>query len=85
MELPGELTELTGTMTKADKQHWWSQLQWYVKSQGWSNGRAAHVYRDKFGVWPRGLSDTAAVPTAEVVKFIDKGIKAYIRQMKKGR
>jgi hypothetical protein len=83
--LPGELTELKGTMTKADKQEWWSQLQWYVQVQGWSHGRAAHTYKDKFGVWPRGLHDKSMPPTQEVIKFIDKGIRAYIRQMKRSR
>ena len=83
IELPGELRELTGTMAKADKQAWWSMLQWYVKTQGWSAGRAAHVYREKFGVWPRGLSDNAVIPDQEVMKFIDKGVRAYIRKMRK--
>ena len=85
VELPGELQELTGTMSKADKQEWWSMLQWYVQTQGWSHGRAAHVYKEKFGVWPRGLYDKPVYPSQEIVKFIDKGIRAYIRQMKKGR
>jgi len=85
VEVAGELEELKGAMTKADKQTWWSQLQWYVQTQGWSNGRAAHVYRDKFGVWPRGLHDRPTVPSSDVIKFIDKGIKAYIRQMKRAR
>jgi hypothetical protein len=69
-------------MAKADKQAWWSMLQWYVKTQGWSAGRAAHVYREKFGVWPRGLSDNAVIPDQEVMKFIDKGVRAYIRKMR---
>jgi superfamily II DNA or RNA helicase len=85
VELPGELQELTGAMSKSDKQEWWSMLQWYVQTQGWSHGRAAHVYKEKFGVWPRGLYDKPVFPSQEIVKFIDKGIRAYIRQMKKGR
>jgi hypothetical protein len=85
IEIAGELEELKGTMTKADKQTWWSMLQWYVQTQGWSHGRAAHTYKDKFGVWPRGLYDRPMVPNEEITKFIDKGIRAYIRQMKKGR
>ena len=85
IEVAGELEELKGTMTKADKQTWWSMLQWYVQTQGWSHGRAAHTYKDKFGVWPRGLYDKPIMPNEEITKFIDKGIRAYIRQMKKGR
>lgn len=81
----GVLQELTGAMTREDKQEWWSQLQWYVRNQGWSSGRAAHTYRDKFGVWPRGLHDTPTPPSHDVVKFIDSKIKAYIRKIKRSR
>jgi superfamily II DNA or RNA helicase len=81
----GVLQELTGAMTREDKQAWWSQLQWYVRNQGWSSGRAAHTYRDKFGVWPRGLHDTPTPPSHDVVKFVDNKIKAYIRKIKRSR
>lgn len=80
----GEMVELTtGSKVMPSKQEWWSQLQWYVQHAGWSPGRAAHTYRDKFGVWPRGLSDTPATPTPELIKFIDSRVKAYIRQMRR--
>ena len=81
----GVLQELTGAMTREDKQAWWSQLQWYVRNQGWSSGRAAHTYRDKFGVWPRGLHDTPMPPSHDVAKFVDNKIKAYIRKIKRSR
>lgn len=81
----GVLQELTGAMTRESKQEWWSQLQWYVRNQGWSSGRAAHTYRDKFGVWPRGLHDTPTPPSHEVAKFVDNKIKAYIRKIKRSR
>jgi hypothetical protein len=76
------MQELTGTMARADKQTWWSMLQWYVKVQGWSSGRAANVYREKFGVWPRGLSDVPMTPNNDVAKFVDDGIKRYIKSIK---
>lgn len=81
----GVLQELTGAMTREDKQLWWSQIQWYVRNQGWSSGRAAHTYRDKFGVWPRGLNDTPTPPTPEVAKFIDGKLKEYIRMIRRTR
>jgi superfamily II DNA or RNA helicase len=81
----GVMQELTGAMTREDKQAWWSQLQWYVRNQGWSSGRAAHTYRDKFGVWPRGLHDTPTPPSHDVAKFVDDKIKAYIRKIKRSR
>lgn len=80
----GVMQELTNsTQAMPNKQEWWSQLQWYVKNAGWSPGRAAHTYKDKFGVWPRGLSDTPATPTPQLIKFIDSRVKAYIREMKR--
>ena len=81
----GEMQELTGAMSRESKQSFWSELQWYVQHNGWSNGRAAHTYKEKFGVWPRNLSDVVVQPKPETVKFIDKRIKAYIRKVKRSR
>jgi hypothetical protein len=60
-------------------------LQYYVINRGWSNGRAAHVYKEKFGVWPRALDDTPKIPNIVVAKFVDAGIRKYIRSMKSKR
>jgi hypothetical protein len=78
------MQELTrGTQSLPNKQDWWSQLNWYVSHAGWSPGRAAHTYKDKFGVWPRGLVQSTMTPTPEVIKFIDSRVKAYIKQIKR--
>lgn len=82
-DVPGEMSELH-TMSRENKQAWWSGLQWYVQAMGKSPGWAAHTYKDKFGVWPRNLSDAPATPPDEVVKFVEKKKRAYIRMMKKG-
>jgi superfamily II DNA or RNA helicase len=80
----GVMQELTNSsQVMPNKQEWWSQLQWYAQNAGWSPGRAAHTYKDKFGVWPRGLSDTPQPPTPQLIKFIDSRVKAYIREMKR--
>ena len=82
-DVPGEMSELQ-TMSRENKQAWWSGLQWYVHAMGKSPGWAAHTYKDKFGVWPRNLSDAPVTPPDEVVKFVEKKKRAYIRMMKKG-
>jgi superfamily II DNA or RNA helicase len=79
----GEMHELAGSMNMDDKQKFWSMCQHKVFYGGWSSGRAAHTYKDKFGVWPRGLIGSTSTPTPEVIKFIDSRVKAYIRQMKR--
>jgi superfamily II DNA or RNA helicase len=85
-EVEGEMVELGANMATRDiKQDWWSMLQWYVKVNGWSTGRAAHVYKEKFGVWPKGLADTPKMPSNDVAKFIQAGINRYVRQIKRMR
>jgi superfamily II DNA/RNA helicase len=83
--VPGEMEELATSMTREDKQLWWSMLQYFVQYNGWKVGRAANVYKEKFGVWPRGLQDTVVIPNAEIKKFVDDGIKRYIRAIKRAR
>jgi DNA repair protein RadD len=82
-DVPGKMEELQ-TMSPENKQKWWSMLQWYVKEQGKAPGWASHTYKDKFGVWPRGLSDQAVMPDNEVAKFVDKKRRQYITLLKKG-
>lgn len=82
--LPGEMEELA-MMSRANKQVWWSQLQWFVANEGKSPGWAAHTYKDKFGVWPANLSDNVSMPSMEVTKFVEAKKRAYIRAIKKGK
>jgi superfamily II DNA or RNA helicase len=81
----GELQELNGTMGGTSKQDFWYMMQYYKRYNGWSDGRMAHTYRDKFGVWPRGLDASRAIePNQEVKKFVDKKLRSYITMIKKG-
>lgn len=81
--LDGEMVELTGTASREGKQEFWNQLVWYIRVQGWSRGRAGHTYRDKFGVWPRGLrDDTPAMPSEETRRFIDKKMRQFIKSVR---
>jgi superfamily II DNA or RNA helicase len=83
--VPGEMEELTSAMSRENKQLWWSMLQYFVQYNGWSSGRAANIYKEKFGVWPRSLDDIVVLPNAEVQKFIDDGIKRYIKSIRMKR
>jgi len=55
--------------------------QYMVKNHGWNSGRAAHTYKDKFGVWPKGLVDSQAQPSIE----FDKAVKASLIRYLKGK
>ena len=84
VSIPGEMEELGVMQSKETKQQWWSMLNWYVQHKGWSNGRAAHTFREKFGVWPRGFDSNIVTPSADVEKFIQKRLRAYINKIRRG-
>jgi DNA repair protein RadD len=79
--VPGEMEELTGSRSREEKQEWWSMCQYKINYAGWSAGRAAHTYKDKFGVWPKGLVD---IPKAPDIVF-EKAVKAAIIRYIKGK
>lgn len=86
----GELIEVTPskkpkTYTKAEKQAWWSSIKGIQVSRGKSDGWAAHTYRDKFGVWPRGLSNTPGPIHEEVARFVKAKAIRYAKQQEKMR
>jgi superfamily II DNA or RNA helicase len=69
----GELVLLDKRKTKAtkiDKQAFYSQLLAIASTKGYQGGWVSHKYREKFGVWPKGLEEVAIEPTAEVRKFL---------------
>jgi hypothetical protein len=80
----GEMEELQ-TMSRGNKQKWWSMLQWYVQNQGKKPGWAFYTYKEKFGVNPVNLSDEAVEPDHEVHGFIETKKRAYSRAIKRGR
>jgi len=53
------------------KQDWYSSLIAIARKRGFSDGWAAHSYRDKTGVWPNKLHKRPLpVPRAEVVSYV---------------
>ena len=79
--MPGEMQELSAA-TKEDKQRWWAMCRYKVAVDGWSQGRAAHTYKDKFGVWPKGLDDNQFLhPDADFDAFTTAQLKKYLRKV----
>lgn len=62
----GELEELyTGGRTeKSNKQVFYSELLHYANQRAYNPNWASHKYREKFGVWPRGL-EQITIPTSD--------------------
>jgi len=84
----GQLKAISGKgkiPTPADKQAWWSGILSIRAERQKSAGWAAHAYRDKFGVWPRGLDDIPGPASQEVRNFIRaKAIRFAKAQQAKG-
>jgi DNA repair protein RadD len=76
--VPGTMEEL-GSMSRDDKQKWWSMAQWKVQAGSWSDKRALANYMARFGVWPRGLHDTPMMPNRAFESFAIKSIRSYLK------
>ena len=80
--VPGEMEELKAAASRESKQDWYSMCQYMVKNHGWSTGRAAHTYKDKFGVWPKGLAETSKAPSIEFNKAVKAALIRYLKGKK---
>lgn len=64
----GELIELTPkkakseAVTREEKQRVYGMALWLAKERGYKPGWAANKYRERTGVWPRGLDECLIVP-----------------------
>lgn len=77
--VPGEMEELKSAQNRESKQDWYSMCQYMVKYHGWSSGRAAHTYREKFGTWAKGLEDTPKTPSVEFNKAVKAALIRYLK------
>ena len=68
---------------RAEKQRWFSMLLQIGDERGRRSGWSAHQYREKFGVWPRGLSEVRSDPSTDVLNFVKSRQIAWAKS--KGR
>lgn len=48
--------------TIEDKTEWYGMFEFYRRQKGYNPGWTAHKYREKFGVWPRGMDGVPPIP-----------------------
>ena len=78
----GDLLEVTRTkITMVDKQKLYSELLYVEVEKGYKRGFAAQMYRNKFGVWPKGLNDVPRIPSLDTMNYI----KSRMIQFTNGR
>jgi len=68
----GRMEELTNgiRVQKDDKQAFYSELIYIAKERNYNPNWASHKYREKFGVWPRGLYESPAVPSLKTLNWV---------------
>src|SRR5690606_4567597 len=78
----GELAELgkTAMATRDVKQSWYSQFLYIAQQRGYREGWVAHKYKEKFGVWPRGMSEIAIPATQETLNYVRSRAIAYAKK-----
>jgi DNA repair protein RadD len=77
--VPGELHELEGSRPRDERQSFYSELLFFAMQRSYNPNWASHKYREKFGVWPRGLSQEAAPVTNKTLKWIKSRNIAWAR------
>ena len=87
----GVMEELSGLPKKkvypiGVRQGFWSAMTWKMHNSGWSRGRAANTFRDKFDEWPEGLNDNLPrLPSLADEAFCRKNLYDYLNAIKKRR
>lgn len=68
----GELVALSGgkTASKDEKQDIWAQLRHIAVERGYKEGWAKWKYKERFGIWPRGLDDIEKPPTQLLMNWV---------------
>jgi superfamily II DNA or RNA helicase len=66
----GEMQELKTGKNKIDRQAFYSELLFHAKEKNYNPNWAGHKFKEKFGAWPRGLSETATPCSTETAKWI---------------
>lgn len=83
----GELIELgfNDRSDKDSKQDFYSELLYIAKERAYNPYWANNKYREKFGVWPRGMEDVKRVPSIETQKWVRHRDIAWAKTQKKMR
>jgi superfamily II DNA or RNA helicase len=81
--VPGSLEELGGVAAKNDRQKFYSELLFIAQMKSYNPNWAAHKYRERFGVWPRGLDDGVSVPSAATINWVKSRQIAWAKAQRK--
>jgi hypothetical protein len=76
--------ELFGTTKhlRDEKQTFYSELIHIATEKNYNRGWASHKFKQKFGVWPKGLKEIGIPPTIKTVNWIKSKNIAWAKRIK---
>jgi hypothetical protein len=80
-EITPQKTDKPKPATFADKQEFWSMALWVDRERGKGGKLAKGLYRGKFDVWPKGLSQHPKPPSPEFLSYEHSRRIAYAKRM----
>lgn len=84
-QVAGELIELgnLGKSDKNEKQLFYSELLYIAETQNYNPHWASHKYREKFGVWPKGLAHVKRIPSLTTTNWVKHKNIAWVKGKQK--
>jgi superfamily II DNA or RNA helicase len=86
-QVEGELVELgfDARIPKEIKQDFYSELIYIAQRKNYNINWASNKYREKFGVWPRGLKDYPRIPSETTERWVKHRNIAWSKRQNKMR
>jgi superfamily II DNA or RNA helicase len=81
VNVAGELHELGVSMRQGvnENQQFYSELRHYAAVRGFKEGWAAYKYKEKYGVFPRGLKSTLSPTSSKTASWIKSRNVAWVK------
>ena len=81
LNVPGQMVELETTQRdqRHENQQFYSELLFYSRMRGYKDGWAAYKYKDKYGVFPRGLGTEIKSPSFKTLQWLKSKQIAYAK------
>ena len=68
-----------------DRQSFYSELLHFAGQKNYNPNWAKHKYREKFGVWPRGLEEKPLMPSTKTINWIKHKTIAWAKKQQGAR
>jgi len=74
-----------GKSNTNEKQVFYSELLHMAEQKSYNSNWASHKYREKFGVWPKGLDHVPRIPSLTTINWVKHKNIAWVKGKQKAR